>query len=439
MKKIIALLSALTMITALAGCSNESRTSSEIIESTTLTTKKTTTTAVTEPKLNFEEEVQNIIDNDEYTEYDIGYLKIDLPWIERVETLETSAVDGLQEIWCDQRNLSQSDDVNSVFITVEPDYITDLGSFNDYMEEDNLIYESKEFESDKLGKVSFYRYQSYKKESIDSPPIAYYDTYLYAFYDRDRNLITFEIQFPENWSCDYSKMAEYIFQSIELPEGHYPENDFLSVEDNYNTYKECINKGKYADLYDLLQQHLESENVKENDSAYKAVESLDKIMPYIDSVDIEYDEISEEGTIKFKSIKDISSVIHVVPIAYTHSSNVSIKVGFEKADWLFFDRVTITGKEDNWSRTMKSYDKEQDVISGGTIRESIVENINLEDLLNISQNEAPIIRFENQKDDKKIDYQLSKDEINAIKIIYEFGVAYRKLSDLSWDYKKYMG
>ena len=87
---------------------------------------------------------------------------------------------------------------------------------------------------------------------------------------------------------------------------------------------------------------------------------------------------------------------------------------------------------------MKSYEKVKDVIGGSIIRESIFESISAEDLLDISQNSTPIIRFQNQKKDKKIEYQLSQDEIEACEAISAFDTISKELSDLLWDYEKYM-
>ncbi len=443
-KKIAILLAAILPMASFAACGStdsskeEAASSASTSEESEAELDETTTVPTNEDQFDFEEETQKIINNNEYTTYDMKYLKIDLPWIERIHVLESGAVDGYQGIWCNQRDLFDSDNTDSVFITVEPDYISDLSHFSDYMEKQSkTIYESKEFESDKLGKVLLYRYQSYKVDPVDYQPVAYYDTYRYAFYDRDKNLITFTIQFPENWSCNYNEMAEHIFQSIELPEGHYPENDFLSVEENQNAYKEYINKGEYANLYSLLRQHLESDNISKNDSAYKAVEILDTINPYLDAVNIEYDEIDKMGTIKYKSVEDISSEIHIVPIAYTNSSELDVTIGFVKSDWLFFDSAIVTGKERNCNISVALKQKIEDVLDGGTIKESSTNPIKAEDLLDISENDKSVIRFTNSNKNQSLDYPLSKSETDAASVIAKFGTANKELYDLLSDYKKY--
>lgn len=445
MKKFIALLSAFLVCTSICGCEAKNADSTvettitqiAISEVTTTTVEKTTEDSV----IDYEKEAKEIINNNNYTEYDLGYLSLELPWIDRRYPPKVkSAEEYLMYFSCNQGDFDSSipPDSNSIFISIDKCSIKSLSRYDKWFKEsDYKIYDSETLNNNNIGEVLYYKYRSYKtNKKLNST--TYYNTYNYAFYDRDKNLIELEIRVPEEWASDCKEMVTHIYESIQLPEGHYPDNDFLSIEDNYNTFQEYRNQGKYTELYELLQQHLKTDDVKKNDSAYKAIEILDKIMPYIDSVDIEYDEIDGKGTIKYKSIKDISSEIHIVPIAYTTKNGLTIDVGFEKTDWLFFDKVTITGKEDNWSRTMKSYEKVQDVISGSTIRESIFESINAEDLLDISQNSAPIIRFQNQKEDKKIDYQLSQDEIRACEAISAFDTISTELSDLLWDYKKYM-
>lgn len=454
MKKYIVLLSLLTIATFFIGCDSDTGDSSKGMEMTTtmaieeksITTNTTVEEVAERNIIDYEQEAKAIIESDNYTEYDLGNLSIELPWIDRRYPLEIVFDDSeyIQKLYCNQGSFDSSVtlDNNSIYITISKSSIKSLINYNEWFDEyskerDYEVYISETLNNNKIGEVLYYKFRSHINDKILNTTI-YYVAYNYIFYDRDKNVIELEIEVPETWKSDCKEMANYIYESIQLPEGHYPENDFLSIEDNYTTFQEYRNQGKYSELYELLQQHLETDDIKENDSAYKAVEILNKIMPYIDSVDIEYDKIEKKGTIKYKSIKDISSEIHIVPIAYTTKHGLTINVGFEKADWLFFDKVTITGKEDNWSRTMKSYEKVKDVIGGSIIRESIFESISAEDLLDISQNSTPIIRFQNQKKDKKIEYQLSQDEIEACEAISAFDTISKELSDLLCDYEKYM-
>lgn len=383
--------------------------------------------------VDYKNEALDVINNNSYTEYDLGYIKLELPWIERRYPLEMST--DSKYFSCNQRTTEEGD-LESIFISIDEEAISTLERYDEWINENQEIFESKPIKSEHIDEALFYYYRS-QKTDIKQKPLAYYNTYSYVFYDTDKKLIKIEIRIPENWSEEYKDIATHIFESIALPESHYPDNDFLSNEDNYKLFFDLRNKGKYDELYDVINKHLSQENIKENDSAYKIKKILEKIIDKTDNVTVKYDDIELNGVIMYKDVQDVTSSIHFVPIAYTTNDDLEVLVGFEKNDWLFFDKVIVTGENENWEISINSYDKVQDIIQGNTIRESINHQISYDNLKNISNNKNAKIRFENTQKQKNIDFPITDNEMTAINAVLDFKSIGNELYDIAKDYNKY--
>lgn len=418
----------------LCGCSSKGNTT-DYVENKSEIMTTTITMAVSIPndtKFSYVDEAKRTVENNKYTLCDLGFLKAEMPWAER------RYPEGLSEYNSYSFNQrKETKDVDSIFLQIEVSPIKTLERYDDFFSEEykngtnsETVYDVQVLNSENLGEVHFFKFRNKRSQ-------LYYTVYRYVFYDVDKNLIELDMQVPEDWDYDCEEIIEHIYHSIELPEGHYPKNDFLSNEENYNLFIKYRNEGKYKELYNILNQHISQDDVLENDSAYTAISILSSIIPYLDEVNIEYDDISQEGIIKYKSVNDISSSVHIVPIAHTTSKGIVALLGFEKQDWLFFNKITITGEKENWLNNVILNDKSTDIISGNTIRESIKSDITIDHILDIANNPNAIIRFENTKDDKSIDYQLSDDERNAMIIVSKFANIGNELAQLRLDYDKY--
>ncbi len=385
------------------------------------------------PDFDFEEQMESLMELEWYDNVNVGMISLDLPrgfreWLYPENTDEDS-----REIHCYQQG---ERDPDAMAVSVYRQEERTLESFSsDFERKGYEIYENETFVTENVGDAVYYCYRGHMTDTrLNSA--AFYKTYVYAFYNVQKDLITLQVDIPDKWETDCGDMVSHMFESIVLPPRRFPDHDFLSSEENYNLCYECRREGSYQRLYDVLQEYVSGPDVQENDSAYAFLEVLEKIMPYVDAVSVKYDEIEEHGIITYRGVEEISSSIHLVPSVLTTRNDVSVTVGFVNSGWLFFDGIIITAEPQNYSIPVDYDDRHDEILGGAQIKETC-KPWGLERYLDdILQKENPMIRFENRHDEKQLEYPLSDSELSAIRTVREFATIGGDLGDILNDYNE---
>lgn len=210
-----------------------------------------------------------------------------------------------------------------------------------------------------------------------------------------------------------------------------PDNDFI-LSLGTDTYNDMIIKGQYNTLYNNAQDYINANTPPTYDNAYWIVKYLEPIVSDWNNVTLSYDEFSDTTHFYYKNLTEINSSTHFIPYGEvdTYGFELKILIGFYASEWLFFDEVEISCEPDNISIGPVS-SKTEEVINGSTILEYIdgsayvISNLD-ENIENLLSSEDHTIRFINDND-KYYDFSMSKDEIEALRVMNNIKNAYHNL------------
>lgn len=211
--------------------------------------------------------------------------------------------------------------------------------------------------------------------------------------------------------------------------------NFFSDMENRLKYDELYKSYHYSELKNFIQAYIKENEVTNDDVAYTILEYIDLVIPFESEWNISFDEFDSKYILTFNEATEISSN-NSVSVLLT-GTNLDIKVGFRKNEWLFFDEIALSvdGKK-AYSASVKSYNRTENVISGNTIEEycscSFYDNI----LESIGKSETVILRFSNKKSGEFYDHTLSQSEKDALYCGLLLRINNRDLSNLIYHYRE---
>ena len=207
-----------------------------------------------------------------------------------------------------------------------------------------------------------------------------------------------------------------------------PDTDFFTSID-LDQFDILLRTGKYNEIYKLAINYISVESPLSYDSANTIKDLLDPVMSIWSELTVEYDELEGCADIYYNGIANISNDIHIVPCA--SNNDLSLEVGFYNDDWIFFEYVEITALPEN-IKINDSSSKTEDVMSNGTIYESIQTSVDEDEIAAIISGDSHIIRFSNRDKDKVVDFNISDSELTAIDAISRLNGVHAGIEDLKY-------
>lgn len=208
--------------------------------------------------------------------------------------------------------------------------------------------------------------------------------------------------------------------------------DFFTDQARVDLYNSYYQSFQFKELMELVDSYISESDVSPGDSAYKIKELVGEPAANIDSCKINHDDFNNDYSVYYDGIEKIGTKINVVP--FITGSEFRVIFGFHKSDWLFFDGLDIkTGQEQYISLSFNYYDVSRDV--GGGISEYVDIYLDPEQISQIVNSTAPVVRFSNDDDDKYYDHVMTPDEVSALKVISNLREAYVELENLVYNFQ----
>ncbi len=211
--------------------------------------------------------------------------------------------------------------------------------------------------------------------------------------------------------------------------------NFFSDRKNRLLYDELYKSYRYSELKNLVQTYINTNKVANDDVAYTILEYIDLVIPFESEWNIFFDEFDNKYELTFNEAMEISSSNSVS--VSLKGTNLDIKVGFRKNEWLFFDEIalSIDGKKE-YSASVKNYNRTDNVISGNTIEEYCSCSFYDNALESVGKSETVILRFSNKKSGEIYDHTLSQSEKDALYCGLLLRINNRDLSNLIYHYRE---
>lgn len=215
-------------------------------------------------------------------------------------------------------------------------------------------------------------------------------------------------------------------------------NEFFADDDRISKYYGLLMNCRYEELYSMLEEYLAGEDITGIDAIKELEACLSELIELMSSCVVTEDSIEGNAKIQYKDALDISAKQCIIPILETSKytgAMIEYKLGLQKNDWLFFDRITAVAGESKNTCTYKSYEVNRDVLSGGKICEYIYSSgFNLI-FSNAKELSAGTIRFENTSTKEIFDHEITETELNAIIILEQINTLHDKLfyAAKSWE------
>lgn len=210
-----------------------------------------------------------------------------------------------------------------------------------------------------------------------------------------------------------------------------PDTDYFLYTDT-DEYKRACREGRYNDILSDVQNYIYNSNPPSYDNAYYIQSVLSPIVESWDHIDVQYDSIEDYAKFTYKDANVINDRVHFVPYALTNEKHIRALIGFYDSDWLFFDRIIISSN-DNITISVSS-DKIEDIISGSKIYEAYDVSLDDDDITELLSNSIHTIRFKSDNDTYK-DYEMTKEEFDALMCISKFQKVRNILSDLLFHFQ----
>lgn len=271
----------------------------------------------------------------------------------------------------------------------------------------------------------------YEMPALYSSPsyITMYCTYL-GYYE-GRNMPQFEMGNRDYWVAMSNPTPESDNEA-EVTDPIPNPNDFFGSQDRQNAYRVAFESYNFDSVIDQCNTYLESvSSPRADDNAYEAISLANAAAETARNCIVIADDFDDAYTIYYDGVQEISNDIAIVPSG--EGTFTTVKAGFYASDWLFFDRIQI--KADNemiYDASFETYDKETDVIAGGSVFEgAILGNVDLSAIANASN---AIIRFKNTETGETHDHTLTVAEKAACGAVCLCCETNRNLSDLMFHY-----
>lgn len=216
------------------------------------------------------------------------------------------------------------------------------------------------------------------------------------------------------------------------------DNEFFADDDRINKYYGLLMTCGYEELYSLMEEYLARDDIIGIDDIKDLEACLSELIELTSSCVITEDSIEGNAKIQYKDALDISAKQCVIPILETSKytgAMIEYKLGFQKNNWLFFDKITAVAGESKNSCTYKSYEVNSDVLSGDKISEYIYSSgFNLV-FAEANKQNAGTIRFENTSTKEVLDHDITAEELNAIRTLEQIKTLHDKLfyAAKSWE------
>ena len=206
-----------------------------------------------------------------------------------------------------------------------------------------------------------------------------------------------------------------------------------------DSIKDLINTGNIEELRKSVEAYINEEKPKTYDSAWKIKDIIDSLDECWGNIEVQYDDFTKKSAMYYKGVTEISESCHLVPYVTTDSSAMNFLIGFYAPDWIFFDKIEVSKGNDYIyipaSRTIKL----EDVMPDATVFERIDKPslISKDDIGALSTDSGNVMRFSNSSDGSALDFNLSNDEVNALKTISLVSEKYVELSNIVFRYNTY--
>lgn len=211
--------------------------------------------------------------------------------------------------------------------------------------------------------------------------------------------------------------------------------DFFLDEKRREWYEDLCISCQYRILYDVIQDYLANNEVRENDSAYSILEIIEPVMQFDSGWIVGLDEFDGGYAVTFPGAQDISEDCYIAP--KLKQNNIEVKIGFIRDEWLFFDTYQISADGERVREgSVKSYDAVRDVLSGNNVREYAFITISDGPLKTIQDADKVVIRFQNKKSQQQVSHILTQAELDALCYAFQLRTTNIMLSDLLYNYQQ---
>lgn len=219
------------------------------------------------------------------------------------------------------------------------------------------------------------------------------------------------------------------------PESVPSATSFFSNKENRKMYEECYKSYKYSDLQEYIKKYIAENKADKNDVAYTILDYIEPLIPYEENWDVYLDEFDNKYALTYGRVIEFDYETSFTLLL--KGTNLDIKVGFARNDWLFFDKIELSldgGKV--YSRSVKSYDCTRNVIPPDSVEEYCACSFNDDVLDALGKADTAIIRFSNKKSGEIYDHTLTKEEKDALYCGKHLRDNNRELSNLIFNYRE---
>lgn len=224
---------------------------------------------------------------------------------------------------------------------------------------------------------------------------------------------------------------EAILEDGEL--SYYPYNDFFSDDQRQTIYESLYKSYRYSELLEYINEYISAASPTPIDSAYKIIDCVQPIVEYENQWNVECDDFDGTYILTFSGLADISQS-NAVAVSL-EESGLTIKIGFRKNGWLFFDSIALSIDKEVVYRASVS-NTTRNVISGSVIEEycycdfydSVIEQLHSAD--------TAILRFSNSDSKDYYDHTLSQAEKDAMYYGLLLRNSNKELSNILYQFTK---
>lgn len=204
------------------------------------------------------------------------------------------------------------------------------------------------------------------------------------------------------------------------------QNSFFNL--NRDTIKSLLESFQFNDLYNLALLY-NNNNPNDSQSSY-IVQKIEPLLTDIEKITIVTDDFTGEKTAYYSDLKSLDSSVHFLP--YLKRYTVSVDAGFTIDDWLFSNAIlmSIDGEVYDLVETKSSRDVNDDATITEIHKSIPIEKDEIVENLKKAKNVS--LRFVGSKGN--YDYQLSENELQAWKLLYNLSRVIYDIDNESFRY-----
>ncbi|MCL2559761.1 MAG: hypothetical protein FWE07_04675 [Turicibacter sp.] len=219
--------------------------------------------------------------------------------------------------------------------------------------------------------------------------------------------------------------------------GQFEATSMVADEEVMRQIAEYTMALEFGNIVDLAEDYIANNDPTEDDVAHDILAAAQRGVELVASVDIVVDDFNGDITIYYSGVQNITNDINIVPFIRPGrnitfdgrgTANLHITMGFYRDGWVFFDRTELRRADGSfWESNHNSWDTVRDVISGGTIRETITVDWSFAHTgtstnwlyQRMDTGYDHMLRFRDRRDDVNYDRSLSVTEVSAMMTIGE--------------------